>query len=168
MTELKNPDLADVLSQYCEGFTFRARPEPIHFTHRADYRIALILLMIQCCARGGKISLIKLHVLNWASRKALSRKALLDRLAGKRDFRDIPIRFDPSFNRAIDLARGEALIFRDPNTQSIAMSPSGQSIATELQADKAFMTSEKMFFTSVGKKLTDAKVNEIINPQTLW
>ncbi|MEO7099189.1 MAG: hypothetical protein ABI162_07485 [Luteolibacter sp.] len=164
---MNSQNLVNLLSGLTESFTFRERPEPLHHSLRADYRIATLLLMLRICGRGGRSGLVKLHVLNWASRKHDSRRALLDRLAGRFDYFDIPLRFDPAFNRAVDLARGEGLVERD-QSQAISLTPSGQDCVNEILSNADCLEREKGFFGLVGKRLTDAKVNEMINPKTIW
>ena len=160
-------DAIEILSRLGDRFTFRARAAPIHHALRADYRIATLLLMLHHCGRGGRASLVKLHLLNWASRQPGSRRALLDRLDGKLHFTDLPLKFDPAFNRAVDLARGEGLVERDVS-QSITIIPKGEKFVSEIIADSACMVHEKHFFSSVGKRITDAKMKQMINPTTIW
>jgi hypothetical protein len=160
-------DAIEILSRLGDRFTFRERAAPIHHALRADYRIATLLLMLHHCGRGGRASLVKLHLLNWASRQSESRKALLDRLDGRLHFTDLPLKFDPSFNRAVDLARGEGLVERD-DSQSITILPIGEKCVSEINADSTCMVHEKHFFGSVGKRITEVKMKQMINPTTIW
>lgn len=94
-------DALDILTQLGNEFTFRSRPIPIPYDMRVDYRLALLVLMLHFCGHKKQAQLAKLHVLNWSNRTAQSRMSFLDRLDGKLHMRDVPLKYDPAFNRAL-------------------------------------------------------------------
>jgi hypothetical protein len=164
---MNSPDLVSLLASLSDSFVFRERPEPIHYSLRADYRISLILLMLHFCGYKGQAGLVKLHVLNWASRKLESKRALMDRLKGRAEFFDVPLRFDPAFNRAIDLARGAGLVSREAS-QAIMITELGRGCVDDILKDDSLLLKEKGFFQLVGRKLTAEKLKEITNPRAVW
>ncbi len=160
-------DVFDILMQMGDEFTFRERPISIPYDMRSDYRIAILLLMLHYCGWKKQAPLAKLHVLNWSHRSDLARRAFLDRLDGKLHMKDVPIKFDPAFNRAIDMARGEFLIERTTN-HALAITPTGNAWLEELLADPTCLPAEKSFFQAVGKRFTNTMLQSILNPSSIW
>lgn len=161
-------DALDLLLRIGAEFTFQERAIPIPPDMRPDYRMAMIVLMLHFCGGYKKQApLAKLHALNWSMRTSASRRAFLDRLDGKLHMRDVPLKFDPAFNRAIDLAREEKLISRT-QSQSLAISSKGQAWANELLADSSCLSDERSFLQLVGRRFTQAALNSILKPSTVW
>lgn len=92
-------------------FTFTERPVPIPAELRPQWRITLVCLIVHACW-GKRASWHQLHVMNWATRTAVTRATYerLHQLQAKPD--DVVVRYDPSLDRAIDLAAGEGLLER--------------------------------------------------------
>ncbi|MES2738849.1 MAG: hypothetical protein V4672_21200 [Verrucomicrobiota bacterium] len=160
-------DALDLLTQLGATFTFRKRPIPIPYDMRADYRIAIILLMLRYCGWKGQAPLAKLHVLNWAHRTTDGQRALLDRLDGNLHMRGIQIKFDPAFSRAIDLSRGEGLIERT-ESHALVLTPSGNAWLDEIESDASCLVQERNFFESVGMRLKNSILKSILNPSSIW
>jgi hypothetical protein len=49
-------------------FRFTRKPMPIAAELRPDWKMAALLLILQLSSHGGKSSLKRLHILNWAIR----------------------------------------------------------------------------------------------------
>lgn len=160
-------DLIDHLAQLGSRFTFQKRPIPIPHELRADYRMATLLLMLHFCGWKGQAALDKLHVLNWALRTSSTRKAMRDRLDGNLHMRDIPVKFDSAFSRAIDLARGEGYVERT-TTGAIALAPIGSAWLKDILAESSCLVGEKAFLMAVGKSLTREQLQSVLNPSKIW
>jgi hypothetical protein len=160
-------DLIDHLAKLGSSFTFQKRPIPIPHELRADYRMATLLLMLHHCGWKGQAALDKLHVLNWALRSNSTRQAMLDRLAGNLHMRDVPVKFDPAFSRAIDLARGEGYVERT-STGAIVLAPIGTAWLADILSESSCLVGEKAFLKSVGKSLTKGRLQSVLNPSTIW
>jgi hypothetical protein len=161
-------DALKLLLQIGGEFTFQERAIPIPPDMRSDYRMAVIVLMLHYC--GGRLKqapLAKLHVLNWSMRTSTSRRAFLDRLDGKLHMRDVPLKFDPAFSRAIDLACAEKLIDRT-TSHALALSSQGVAWVLELLAAPSCLNEEKSFLESVGKRFTNSALNSILKPSPIW
>lgn len=161
-------DALDLLLQLGGEFTFRERAIPVPPDMRSDYRMAIIVLILNFCGGHKKQApLEKLHVLNWSMRTLTSRRAFLDRLDGKLHMRDVPLKFDPAFSREIDLACAEKLIVRTPS-HALALTSQGTGWVSELLADPSCLNSERSFLESVGKRFTNSALNSILKPSPIW
>lgn len=149
-------------------FTFTVRSEPIPAELRPEWRISLLLLLLLRAGRGGSMSLKKAHVLSSAIRTAEARERLLRMLDGNRYLDDVPVRVDPSLNRAIDYAIAEKVIVTEvrSNTCILKLLPSGEAIATQVYAASDCMQIEKEFANRLRGNLTNEKVDELLNWET--
>jgi len=149
-------------------FTFTVRSEPIPAELRPEWRISLLLLMLHRAGRGGSMSLKKAHVLSSAVRTLEARERLLRMLDGNRYLDDVPVRIDPSLNRAIDYAIAEKVIVAEvrSNTCVLKLLPSGEAIARQVYAAADCMQIEKDFADRLRGNLTNEKVDELLNWET--
>lgn len=143
-----------VLSLLEVPFTFSRRPAAIPGDMRPLWRIALITLFLHISSRGAKSSLTRLHALNWLSKTQASRDQLIRLLAREPLDGALIVRYEPSFNRALDLATGERLLGRlDGN--KFSLTPKGARFAKEVEADGESMVPEKAFLGRIGKHFTE-------------
>ena len=149
-------------------FTFTVRSEPIPAELRPEWRISLLLLMLLRAGWGGSMSLKKAHVLSSAVRTVEARERLLRMLDGNRYLDDVPVRIDPSLNRAIDYAIAEKVIVAEvrSNTCVLKLRPSGEAIARQIYAADDCMQVEKEFADRLRGNLTNEKVDELLNWET--
>ena len=56
-----------------QALRFKRRPMAIAAELRPDWKIAALLLILHLSSRGGKSSLRRLHILNWALRSVKNR-----------------------------------------------------------------------------------------------
>ena len=149
-------------------FTFRVRPEPLPAELRPGWRIMLLLLMISRCGHGGAMSLKKAHLVCSASRSEDNRNMLLRMLVGDRQLDDVAVRFDPSLNRAIDYAIAERLVLAlvRSGTCVLKITPEGDRMVKALLETSDCMQVEKSFAEELRGKLSNEKVEEILNWET--
>lgn len=144
-------------------FVFNSRPLPLPADLRVNWKLPLLLLSLQVCGRAGKMTLKKAHVINWAARGNQSRSSLRRMLSGEIGPEDVLVRFDPSFNRAIDLAVGDGLvsIHRKTTGSIISLTHAGTVTATWL-ISKTVFEEEKQFFNEVGK-ISEESISRLLN-----
>jgi hypothetical protein len=149
-------------------FTFRLRPESVLGDLRPQWRISVILLMLLRCGRNESMSLKKALVINWAVLTKEARTTLLRMLTGSRQLSDIPVRFDPALNRALDFARAEGVLYVEKKTTGsiIKLLPKGSAIAQRLYQAQDCLEVEKTFFNSLRGKLPEEKVRELLEWET--
>lgn len=162
---MKHTSLRDQLER---SFTFRLRPKTVPGDLRPEWRICVILLMLLRCGRGGKMSLKKAHILNWGVLTLDSRKTLIRMVDGQRELSDVPVRFDPALNRAIDFARAEGLLHIDKKTTGsvVVLHPKGQALAQTIYDEDNCLDVEKGFFDLLRKKLPEERVEELLEWET--
>ncbi|MFS1466435.1 MULTISPECIES: hypothetical protein [Vibrio] len=81
---------------------------------RPMYKVGKILMILKLCCSGGKASLLKLHLFNWAMLEEKRMQALL--LSSERKELVIGVwGIDPSLNMALAHAIAEGLLARQSN-----------------------------------------------------
>jgi hypothetical protein len=128
-------------------FTFKRRPLDLPGDLRPNWRVPVLVLMLRFCCRGGKSSLFKLHLLNWAIREKESQAALILSLSGSPDYSDIRIQVEPSFIRAIQFAVGEGLAERLENNR-IRLAEKGRQLASDI-AESNCLAEERAFLAEL-------------------
>jgi hypothetical protein len=90
-------------------YSFQERPRPVPGHLRSSWRVSLLLLAVDSCW-GRQATWHQAQVVGWAlrSRQAMSDFVQLREGAAEPD--DIIVRYDPSLDRAIDLAVGFRLL----------------------------------------------------------
>lgn len=81
---------------------------------RPMYKIGKLLLILKLCCSGGKASLLKLHLFNWAMLEP-QRLQVLQVSAEKKELLLGVWGIDPSLNMALSYATSEGLLIRTPN-----------------------------------------------------
>ena len=104
------PNNQKLLDSIRADFVFHLRPVALPADLRPEWRISVLIMAMSKCGRAGKMSLKKAHVVNWAVRDQSTRDTFLRMISGNRQLEDVVVRFDPAFNRALDLAAGEGLV----------------------------------------------------------
>jgi hypothetical protein len=137
-------------------FTFISRPRDLPGDLRPNWRVPLLVLMLDICCRGGRSSLYKLHLLNWMIRKDDQREVLLSNLSEDPDYSQILIQVEPSFIRAIQFAVAEKLVERLDKSR-VKITERGKQFAHDIATSNSLI-SEKSFLKDVGLRLTEAWV----------
>ena len=141
-------------------FFFKSRPEAIPADLRPLWRIAIITLILHRASRGGKSTVGRLHVINWAIRTKENMQTLINIIEGKLAPDTIIARIEPSLNRAVDLAHGEGLIER-PGGDRISLTAKGQLAAESINKQADLFVEEKRFLKAIGKSVTEQMVQAI-------
>lgn len=151
------------LDSFDAPLIFRSRPEAIPGDLRPIWRICTILLILNLASRGGKASLSKVHILNWAIHSKENQMALRKIINGEMSPDRISIRVEPSLDRAVAFAYGEDLI-EFVGGKNIRLTWQGESAAKKLVELGNVLIEEKSFLLEIGKiKLTEVVVNELFS-----
>lgn len=134
---------------------FERRPSPVLAEHRPMYKIGQILLILHLASRGGKSSLPRLQLFNWAM-KSTKRQKLLALAVGKKVLQVPAWGFDPALAIAVRLAIAEGLVFEKPT--GYVISHAGELFVNEILKDAELFGRERSFLNSIGKGLTEAMV----------
>jgi hypothetical protein len=123
-------------------FNFGERPVPVPAEYRPTWRTPMVVLMVGAC-HGKRASWHQLHVLNWASR-SIENQAAFERLrSGEARLEDAVVRYDPSLDRAIDLALFSGVLERRSG-EALGLTARGSVALSQLQGLDV-LVSEKDF-----------------------
>jgi hypothetical protein len=144
-------------------FSFTRRPRPIPPDLRPDWRVSVLLLIIYY-SRGHKVSLRKLHVINWAIRSVDNREALLDYLINKTQSYGIVIRFEPGIIRAVDLAKGYKLVKMEYGTPSgIKLTAKGAETVKKIDSLSDCFEKEREFLINIKPYVKEKDISVLLN-----
>lgn len=137
---------------------FQQRPASVIPEHRPLYKIAQILLILFLASRGGKSSLARLHLFNWAL-KSQGRITRLSEAASSKTLQISAWGFDPALAIAINFACAEELAFSSGGSYSLT--DRGLALAKEIARDDLLLKNEKDALLKVGKGITERMVEEV-------
>ncbi|GAB3528601.1 hypothetical protein [Photobacterium alginatilyticum] len=139
------------------GITFTRRPMPVIPDHRPMYKISLLLLVLKECSVGGKSSLIRLHLFNWALKSEQRTKQLILSAEEKQLTFDI-WGMDPTVNFAINHAIANGLMIKISTGYKI--SSKGEEFLSKYNVKEQFRANE-YFFNAVKKKISQKMVDQV-------
>jgi hypothetical protein len=138
---------------------FTQQPNPIPPGLQVDRRVAILLLLVAKSNAAGA-SWKGLHLLNWVVRDRRHAEILVSIANGQ----DIPdraiVRFEPAFERALDLAHGLGYLERK-QSGAYRLTPTGQSYVDAIHGSDAFEVERALLDLLTGKvsqKLVDRMV----------
>jgi hypothetical protein len=127
-------------------FTFQERAVPMPAEYRPRWRTSLLVLLLGAC-HGARASWHQLHFLSWTSRSTANQEAFLRWKNGEPRLDDALIRYDPSLDRAIDLALFDGLIERRTG-DVLALTAHGKQVLKELKHASVF-EAEQQFLSGI-------------------
>jgi hypothetical protein len=143
------------------SFRFRRRPMAIAAELRPDWKIAILLLILNISSHAGKSSLKRLHILNWALRSAKHRAEFEQVREHQHPLFSFQFRFEPALARAINLAVGEGLV-EWVGGNRLKITPKGKRWIAEILKDDSIMRDERQFLARIGKTITEPLASEMI------
>ena len=151
--------MEDISLQY-DNIVFDAKPDAVPFNYRISYKVTQLCLIMRICGRGNVCSLIKLHMISFALLSQVNLMRLIEFAEGTGS---VPIvRFDPAVNRALTYAIAYGLIERQ-QTAKYKLTDRGQRLAEQIAVVGDLMVVEISNLKLLAKKLTETKVNEIVD-----
>ncbi|ENM5742520.1 MULTISPECIES: hypothetical protein [Vibrio] len=123
---------------------------------RPMYKIGKLLLILKLCCSGGKASLLKLHLFNWAMLEPQRMKAL-QVSAEKKELLVGVWGIDPSLNMALSYATSEGLLERTSNGAYQLTAKSENFIAGSKLIE--LFDSEAKELKVIAKKITETMVS---------
>ncbi len=139
---------------------FDAKPDAVPYNYRISYKVSQLCLIMRICGRGDVCSLIKLHMISFALISQDNMRKLLEFTEGTGT---APIvRFDPSVNRALTYAIAYGLI-EQQQTAKYKLTERGRQLAEQIKIAGDLMVIEITNLNKLAKKLTEAKVNDIVD-----
>ena len=133
---------------------------------RPDWKIGAVLLILHLSSHGGKSSLRRLHILNWALRSSKNRAEFEQVREHQHPLFSFQFRFEPALGRAINLAVGEKLI-EWVGGDRLQITAKGKRWVTEILKDEAVMQEERDFLKRIGKSVTEPVATEMITVRNI-
>ncbi|CAH0353480.1 hypothetical protein [Aquabacterium sp. CECT 9606] len=137
---------------------FERRPSPVLVEHRPLYKICQLLLVLHLSSRGGKSTLPRLHLFNWALKRTDRIQKLVD--AAKAKVLHITAwGFDPVVAIAIRYAVAEDLL--QATSTGYQITENGLSFIAEVLKDPVAFSSERALLKEIGKDITENMVETV-------
>jgi hypothetical protein len=149
-----------VLNALQVPYSFLRRALPVPAELRASWVVPLVPAMLKNCCRGGRSSILRLHVLNWAARSDENEEVLRGAIDGHVPPSSVLVRFDPVLNRGVDLARGFGLVTVTGGDR-VEITLRGEQTVEELETHET-MALLLGRLRRIGKTLTETKTSELL------
>lgn len=137
---------------------FERRPSPVLVEHRPLYKISQLLLVLHLSSRGGKSTLPRLHLFNWALKRTDRIQKLVD-AAKVKVLQMTAWGFDPALAIAIRYAVAEELV--QTTSTGYQLSGKGRNFIVEVLRDPDAFANERILLSQIGKDITEAMVDKV-------
>lgn len=137
---------------------FVRRPSPVLVEHRPLYKITQLLLVLQMSSRGGKSTLPRLHLFNWALKSTARIHKLVDATRAK-VLNMTAWGFDPALAIAIRFAVAENLV--EASSTGYQLTEKGRGFITEVLKDADAFAPERKLLLQIGKDITEGMVEKV-------
>jgi hypothetical protein len=128
---------------------------------RPDWKMGALLLILHLSSRGGRSSLRRLHILNWALRSSKNRAEFEQVREHQQPLFSFQFRFEPALGRAVNLAVGENYV-EWVGGNRLQITPKGQRWVKDIIKDETVMQEEREFLARIGKDITEGIATEMI------
>lgn len=137
---------------------FVRRPSPVLVEHRPLYKITQLLLVLQMSSRGGRSTLPRLHLFNWALKKTDRIQKLVDAAEAK-VLNITAWGFDPALAIAIRFAVAENML--ETTSTGYQITDKGRTFINEVLKDTDAFAPERTLLTKIGKDITEGMVEKV-------
>ena len=134
---------------------FVRRPSPVLVEHRPLYKITQLLLVLHMSSRGGKSTLPRLHLFNWALKSTDRIQKLLEAAKAK-VLRMTAWGFDPALAIAIRFAVAENMV--EATSTGYQLTDKGRDFIAEVLKDGDAFGPERELLTRIGTDITEGMV----------
>lgn len=131
---------------------------PVLPEHRPMYKIGMVLLILQMHSIGGKSSLVRLHLFNWALKDSKRIRLLGESVKAKKLLIGV-WGVDPTLNMALGYAISDKLIMK-MNNGSYCITPKGKSFVSKPEVIALFVH-EITLLKLIGKSITEIMITQI-------
>ncbi|MGD0797737.1 MAG: hypothetical protein ABR910_08440 [Acidobacteriaceae bacterium] len=155
------PELEEQTPRITLPFRFTRRPISIAPDFRKDWKIALLLVILEISSRNGKSSLKRLHVINWAVRTGRHQRQFEETKDERTPMFSFKVRFEPAFSRAIEFAEAQKLIAWVDGDR-VQITQVGRSFANGVIKARNVLEMEIGFLKRVGKSISEADASKLL------
>ena len=142
------------------AFEFNDRPAPVPADIRADWRVPLLMLIVDSC-RGRRASLQQVQAIAEAAIFEESREDFLRSFEGEADPASLLIRYDPAVTRAANLAVGLDLLSWH-NRSRLGLTAKGQAMLEAILEDGGAFVEERAFLSDLGGNIPMSSINRML------
>jgi hypothetical protein len=139
---------------------FTRRPLAIAPDFRKDWKIVLLLLILELSSRSGKSSLKRLHVIHWAVRTSNHQHQFEQTRNTDVPLFTFKVRLEPAFSRAIEFAEAQKLV-EWVEGDRVQITELGRSLAKQITKHEVMMD-EVAFLKGIGKSITETEAMKLI------
>lgn len=150
--------MTDAVIEQPRRLRFIRRPSPVLVEHRPLYKITQLLLVLHMSSRGGKSTLPRLHLFNWAL-KSTDRIQKLVVAAKSKVLHMTAWGFDPALAIAIRFAVAEDLV--ETTSTGYQLTDKGRAFIAEVLKDAGAFASERKLLAQIGKDITEGMVETV-------
>lgn len=136
---------------------FTIKPVPVIVEHRPLYKISQLLLVLHISSRGGKSSLARLQLFNWALKTA-ERSEILVRAAITEKLDVSGWGFDPAVPIALRFAIAERLV--EDVSSGYKITTTGETFV-KVVIKEGHLEKDKDLLSRVSKKITESMVVDV-------
>lgn len=155
------PLTSDRLTELLDtGFEFSDRPAPVPADIRADWRVPLLMFVVDSC-RGKRASLQQVQVIAWAAIFEESREDFLKAFRGDSNPATLLIRYDPAVTRAANLAVGLDLLSWHSGNR-LALTVEGKAMLAKIREYDSLLADEREFLSDLGGSVTMTVINKML------
>jgi hypothetical protein len=148
------------LSSIQRPIRFTRRPLAIAPDFRKDWKVSLLLLILELSSRSGKSSLKRLHVIHWAIRTTNHQQQFEQTRSANTPLFAFKVRLEPAFSRAIEFAEAQKLVEWGEGGR-VQITEQGRSLAKNI-VQHDIMQSEVAFLKRIGKSITETEAVKLI------
>lgn len=141
------------------NFTFKSRPIPVSPELRPMWMIAKLSLALHLACRGGRASVLKLHLLHWATATDGNLSKLISLRDGAPELIRFSIRPDPFVTRAVAFACADSF-FEQYRLGSVQLSYRGHLFAGVLSENNQLLAEERERLRNIGKSISESTIKQ--------
>jgi hypothetical protein len=146
------------MAEIARRLKFERKPSPVLAEHRPLYKISQVLLILRFASRGGKSSLARLHLFNWAMKRPDRLQRLVE-AAESKALRVTAWGFDPALAIALRYSIAEGLV-RTVST-GYQITDTGEVLADAVLKSADIFVSEKPLLKAIGKDITEGMIEDV-------
>ena len=143
-----------------QTITFRRQAIDVRADLRPRWMVSAVVLILAICGRTGRASRQKVHALAWSLLSERTRHDFTAVLDGSDSPDSLSVRFDPTVNRAIDLAIGLGLA-RKHEGDRIELTELGVALAASLRESRILVT-EATFLGAARRRVSEANIENVL------
>lgn len=148
-------------------FTFQNTKTPVPADIRPMWRVSIIIIILKVSSKSNRASINKLHFLSSILRSREKMEIFLDVFNNNLHSSNLVVRFDPTLNRAVEIARAEGFV-QIESGKTVSMTDKGQEFANKIINDTELFVVEKNYLNNFKpSQLTEKYIDSLIGMKNI-